>query len=149
MVLALLSIAVAGPAFAASGVHFQRESYQELLAQLHNREVVAVVLHPQGYRAHASLADGRHVTVTYTPAGESRLAAATHAGGASFAIATSTRTSTAVHHKLRYIAGGVLIVVILVVLVVLLIGRRRELGEADGGSSQAGEAPSPPPAGTG
>jgi hypothetical protein len=138
---ALLSLLAATPALA---VHFQRESYQELLAQLRHREVVAVVLHQQGYKAHASLTGGRHVTVTCTPAQEPRLSAAARAGGSSFTIATSTHKSTTAHHKLRYIAGGVLIVVILVVLVVLLIGRRRTLEEE--GSSQGGEAASPPPA---
>jgi hypothetical protein len=126
----------------ALATHFQPESYQQLLAQLHHREVVAVVLHPQGYKAHASLTGGRHVTVTYTPAEVALLRAAARAGGSSFAIATS-KPKAAVHHKLRYIAGGVLIVVILVVLVVLLIGRRREFDE--GGPSQGGEAASAPP----
>jgi hypothetical protein len=141
----LLSLA-ATPALAT---HFQPESYQELLAQLHHREVVAVVLHPQGYKAHASLSGGGHATVAYTPAEVPQLTAAAHAGGSSFTVAASTHKSTTVHHKLRYIAGGVLIAVILVVLVVLLIGRRRELVEEEG-PSQGGEAASaPPPAGSG
>ncbi|MFI5004212.1 MAG: hypothetical protein ACHQE6_04290 [Solirubrobacterales bacterium] len=137
----LLSLAAATPALAT---HFQQESYQELLAQLHHREVIAVVLHPQGYKAHASLSNGGHMTVTYTPAEVPQLTAAARAGGSSFTLATSKPKSTAVHHKLRYIAGGVLIVVIVVVLVVLLIGRRRALEEE--GHPQGGEAASAPPA---
>jgi multidrug efflux pump subunit AcrB len=129
----------------ALATHFQRESYQELLAQLHRREVVAVVLHPKGYKAHASLSGGRHVTVTYTPVEVAQLSAAARGGGSSFTVATSTRKATTVHHKLRYIAGGVLIVVILVVLAVLLVGRRRELVEDDE-PSEGGEAASTPPA---
>jgi hypothetical protein len=140
-VAALLSLAAATPALAT---HFQPESYQELLAQLHHREVVAVVLHPQGYKAHASLRGGAHATVTYAPAEVPLLRAAARSGGSSFTIATTTHKSTAVHHKLRYIAGGVLIVVILVVLVVLLIGRRRTLEEE--GSPPGGEPASAPPA---
>ena len=144
--LALLSLAAATPALAT---HFQPEGYQELLAQLHRREVVAVVLHPQGYKAHASLTGGRHATVTYTSAEVPQLTAAARAGGSSFTVATAAHKSTTVHHKLRYIAGGVLIVVILVVLVVLLIGRRRTL-EEEAGSSPGGEPTSaPPPAGSG
>lgn len=138
---ALLSLASATPALAT---HFQRESYQELLAQLHHREVIAVVLHPQGYKAHASLVNGRHVTATYAPAQEPRLAEVARAGGSSFTVATATHKVTTVHHKLRYIAGGVVIVVIVVVLVVLLIGRRRAIVEEDG-PSQGGEAASAPP----
>lgn len=137
----LLGLAAA-PAFAT---HFQRESYQELLAQLHRREVVAVVLHPQGYKAHASLSSGGHFTVVYTPVEVPPLRAAALAGHSSFTIASSKPKSTTVHHKLRYIVGGFLIVVIVVVLVVLLIGRRRALEEEAGGEA----ASASPPAGSG
>jgi hypothetical protein len=133
----------AAPALAT---HFQPESYQELLGQLHHREVLAVVLHPQGYKAHASLSNGSHVTVAYTPAEVPLLHAAALAGGSSFTIATSKPKSTTTHHKLRYIAGGVLIVVIVVVLVVLLLGRRRALDE-EGAGGEASSAS--PPAGSG
>ncbi|HEV3322597.1 MAG TPA: hypothetical protein VG147_10485 [Solirubrobacteraceae bacterium] len=132
---------VATPALAT---HFQPESYQELQAQLHHREVLAVVLHTKGYKAHASLANGGHVTVTYTPAEVPLLRAAATAGGSSFAIATAKPKSTTVHHKLRYIAGGLLIVVIVVVLVVLLLGRRRTL-EEEGHGGEAASAPPPGP----
>jgi hypothetical protein len=141
--VSMLGLAAA-PALAT---HFQPESYQELLAQLHHREVLAVVLHPQGYKAHASLSGGGHVTVAYTPAEVPLLRAASLAGGSSFAIATSKPKSTTVHHKLRYIAGGILIVVIVVVLAVLLIGRRRTLDEEEGAGGEAASAS--PPAGSG
>ncbi len=128
----------------ALATHFQPESYTELLAQLHRREVVAIVLHPTGPKAHASTRNGQHFTVTYTSAEVAPLRAAATAGGSSFAIAAAKPKSTTTHHKLRYIAGGVLIVVIVVVLVVLLIGRRRTLEEEGSG----GEATSAsPPAG--
>ncbi len=136
------SALLAAPALAT---HFQTESYTELLAQLHRREIVAVVLHPTGPRAHASARSGLHYTVTYTPAEVTPLRAAAVAGGSSFAIATAKPASKTVHHKLRYIAGGVLIVVIVVVLVVLLLGRRRALEEEGPG----GEAASAPPTGSG
>lgn len=139
----LLSLFAAAPALAT---HFQPESYQELLGQLHHREVIAVVLHPQGYKAHASLSSGGHVTVTYTPAEVPQLTAAARAGGSSFTVATAKAKPTTVHHKLRYIAGGLLIVVIVVVLVVLLLGRRRELVEEQG-PPQGGGAASTPPSG--
>jgi hypothetical protein len=139
----VLACTLAAPALAAPAIHFQHESYQALLGQLRHREVHAVVLHTKGYKAHVSLDNGGHMTVTY-PAGEaSRLEAAAHAGGASFTVATSTHKAAATHHKLRYIAGGLLIVVIVVVLVVLLIGRRRALEEE--GPGQGGEAASAPP----
>jgi len=139
------AIALGLAATPALATHFQSESYTELLAQLHRREIVAIVLHPTGPRAHASGRDGQHFTVTYTQAEVAPLRAAATAGGSSFAIATAKPKSTATHHKLRYIAGGVLIVVIVVVLVVLLVGRRRAL-EDEGPGGEAASAS--PPAGS-
>jgi hypothetical protein len=138
------SALLATPALAT---RFQPESYAELLAQLHRREIVAVVLHPSGPRAHASARDGQHYTVTYTPAEVAPLRASALAGGSSFAIAVSTHKAGPVHHKLRYIVGGILIVVIVVVLVVLLLGRRRALEEEEGPGGEAASAP--PPTGSG
>jgi hypothetical protein len=130
-VLAVLVLAstTAAPVLATTVVHFQRESYGALLLQLHKNEVHAIVLHPQGYKAHVALSDGGHMTVTYQPSDVAVLEAQAHAHGSSFTIATSTHKATTAHHKLRYIAAALLIVVILVVLAVLLVGRRRELVE--------------------
>ncbi len=130
----------------ALATHFQPESYTELLAQLHKREIVAIVLHPTGPKAHASAHDGQHFTVTYTSSEVAPLRVAATAAGSSFAIATATPKSTTTHHKLRYIAGGILIVVIVVVLVVLLIGRRRTLEDEGVGGEAASTSP---PAGSG
>ncbi|HXA54946.1 MAG TPA: hypothetical protein VNV37_08750 [Solirubrobacteraceae bacterium] len=138
-----LSAILAAPALAT---HFQSESYAELLAQLHRREIVAIVLHPSGPRAHASTRGGQHYTVVYTPAEVTPLRVAATAGGSSFAIATAKPKSKTTHHKLRYIAGGILIVVIVVVLVVLLVGRRRAI-EEEGPDGEAASAS--PPAGSG
>lgn len=129
--LALLLGALVAPAFAASPVHFQRESYQALLVQLRHGQVHALVLHPQGYKAHASLDDGGHFTATYPPAEVSKLEALAGAHNASFTVASTSHKATITHHKLRYVAGGILIVVILIVLAVLLVGRRRALSEEE------------------
>lgn len=138
----VLLLARVAPAPAATVVHFQRESYGAFVAQLDHGEVHAVVLHPQGYKAHVVLDDGSHFTATYTPSEVARLEALAHAKGASFTVATAP-AKKAVHHKLRYIAGGILIVVILVVLVVLLLGRRRALAEEEGGSREGPTAAAP------
>jgi hypothetical protein len=139
--LSALLGAVAAPVLAAAtAIHFQRESYQAFLVQLRKGEVHAVVLHPQGYKAHISLDNGGHMTATYPPGEVAKLEAQARAHNASFAVAAATHKSTTTHHKLRYIAGGILIVVILVVLVVLLVGRRRALVEDD---TLAGHGDSP------
>ncbi|HXB65545.1 MAG TPA: hypothetical protein VNV42_11795 [Solirubrobacteraceae bacterium] len=139
-----LSALLAPPALAT---HFQSESYAGLLAQLHKREIVAIVLHPSGPVAHASARNGQHFTVAYTQAEVAPLRVAAGAGGSSFAISAAQPKSKAVHHKLRYIAGGVLIVVIVVVLLVLLLGRRRAIEEE--GPGEGGAASASPPAGSG
>jgi hypothetical protein len=144
-VLAALALAapLAQPALASTAVHFQRESYAAFLAQLAHGEVHAVVLHPQGYKAHISLDNGSHFTATYPPSEVAKLEGQAQAKGASFTLAKATHKSAGTHHKLRYIAGGILIVVILVVLVVLLVGRRRALTE-DETRPREGDAASAP-----
>jgi hypothetical protein len=42
------------------------------------------------------------------------------------AVAAREASKTPVHHKLRYIAGGILVAVILIVGAVLLVDRRRK-----------------------
>ncbi|HSZ69767.1 MAG TPA: hypothetical protein VK756_05335 [Solirubrobacteraceae bacterium] len=150
LTLLLLAGTTAAPALAATVVHFQRESFGALLLQLRKDEVHALVLHPQGYKAHVSLSNGGHMTVTYQPSEVALLEAQAHAHGSSFAIATATHKTTTTHHKLRYIAGAILIVVIVVVLAVLLVGRRRALAEdEDAGSSSSGGGAAAAPPGAG
>jgi hypothetical protein len=146
LTLLTLAAALAAPLLAATVIHFQRESYQALLVQLRKGEVHAIVLHPQGYKAHVSLDNGGHMTVTYKPSEVATLEAQAHAHAASFTVASATHKTTATHHKLRYIAGAIAIVVIVVVLAVLLVGRRRALvEEEDGGSAAEGGAATAPP----
>jgi hypothetical protein len=146
LALLVLAGATAAPVLAATVIHFQRESYEALLIQLRKGEVHAVVLHPQGYKAHVSLDNGGHMTVTYKPSELTTLETQARAHGSSFTIASATHKTTAAHHKLRYIAGALLIVVIVIVLAVLLVGRRRALvEEEDAGSASGGGAAAPPP----
>ena len=96
---------------------------------------------------HASLNDGRHVTVVYSTSEQARLLALARADGTPVAVAAvkPKAAKTTVHHKLRYVAGAILVVVIIVVVGVLLIDRRRKLRES-GDSHAAESAPvqSPP-----
>jgi hypothetical protein len=139
----------AATALAASAVHFQSESLTALEGQLGHREVHALAFHPATGTGHihASLNDGRHMTVVYSTSEQAQLIARARADGARVAIATvkPKAAKAPVHHKLRYIAGGILLVVIIVVAAVLLIDRRRKLGEGGGDRVADGAAaPSPP-----
>jgi hypothetical protein len=137
----LLACGVAGPALAATIIHFQRESLPALKRQLNADRIHAATFHPKSHVIHASLNDGQRMTVSYPASEQSAIEAQLRSRGVPVEVALpSAHKAKAVHHKLRYIAGGVLIVVILVVLAVLLLGRNRTL--AGDGDPAAGEGDS-------
>ncbi|MGO9319689.1 MAG: hypothetical protein ACLQBY_02635 [Solirubrobacteraceae bacterium] len=141
-----LALAAGTTALAASVIHFQPESLPALEGQLGHHEVHALTFHPGtgAGHIHVSLNDGRHMTVPYATAEQAQLVALAGKDGTTVAIAAAKpkAAKAPVHHKLRYIAAGILVVVIVVVAAVLLIDRRRKLGEA-GGDRAAESAPLP------
>jgi hypothetical protein len=142
----LVCLAMTASALAATAIHFQKESLPALEKQLHSHEVHALVFHPTPApgHIHASLNSGAHMSIVYAGSEQAHLVALAQAEGTRVTIAKSTTAKKTVHHKLRYIAGGILVAVIIVVAVVLLVDRRRKLREtADGGGGGA-PAPSSP-----
>jgi hypothetical protein len=142
--VALAAAVATGPAGAAT-IHFQKESLQAYEGELHKGEVHAVTFHPGTTTGHLhiSLNNGGHMTASYAASEQGKLVAQAQAANARVKIATlKTKKTAAVHHKLRYIAGGILIVVIIVVLVVLLIGRRRAVADGDEQTPQGESAAS-------
>jgi hypothetical protein len=141
--MALAAAVLAIPAGAAA-VHFEKESLQAYEGQLHHGQVHALSFHPgtpTGH-LHISLNNGGHMTVVYSSSEQGKLVAQAQAANARVKVAAvQTKKTAAVHHKLRYIAGGILILVIVVVLIVLLIGRRRAV--ADEGRAPSGESAAP------
>jgi hypothetical protein len=141
---ALLAMTVLAMPAGAAAIHFEKESLQAYEAQLHRGQVHALTFHPGTTTGHLhiSLNNGGHMTVVYAASEQAKLVAAAQAANARVKIATApTKKTTAVKHKLRYIAGGILIVVIIIVLVVLLIGRRRAV--ADDPPAPSGESAAP------
>jgi hypothetical protein len=145
--LALVCLTLPATGLAATAIHFQSESLTALEGQVAHHEVRAFSFHPgtggTGH-IHASLNDGRHMTVIYATSEQPQLIAKARAEGIRVTIAKAKvkAAKPAVHHKLRYIAAGILVVVIVVVAAVLLVDRRRKLGEA-GGDRVAESAPAP------
>ena len=140
MCVAFAATVLAVPA-GATTVHFEKESLAAYEGQLHHGQIHALTFHPGTTTGHLhiSLNNGGHMTVAYAASEQSKLVAVAQAANARVKVATlQTKKTTAVKHKLRYIAGGVLIVVILIVLVVLLIGRRRAVAEE--GPARPGES---------
>lgn len=138
---AVLAVAFAADASAATVIHFQSESLPTFEAQLHKHEVHAVTFHPTPApgHIHVSMNDGRHYTVVYAAGEQAHIVALTTAGGARYAIATvKPKAGKSTHHTLRYIAGAIVIVVIVVVVAVLLVDRRRKLGERGGDEEAPG-----------
>jgi ABC-type phosphate transport system permease subunit len=142
--VALTAIVLAVPAGAAT-IYFEKETLRAYEGQLRHHEVHAVTFHPgsPAGHLHISLNNGGHMTVEYSPAQQASLVAAAETANTRVKVATvKVKKTTAVKHKLRYIAGGILIVVIVIVLVVLLIGRRRALTDGDPHAPQGESAAS-------
>jgi hypothetical protein len=136
-------LAISASAVAATVIHFERETVPALTTQLDHGQVHALSFHPASPtgHVHVSLNDGRHMTVAYVSSEQAQLLALASAHNTPVTIAKAkTTVAKPAHHKLRYIAGGILVLVIIVVLGVLLIDRRRKLGEAGGESGGEGAA---------
>jgi ATP-dependent Zn protease len=131
--LAALLLA-AGMVADASAVRYQRESATAFEGQLNAGQIQSAVFNKKAHTLHLLLKDGRHALISYPAHEEPQLAAKLQAKGVSVQV-TKKKPAKAVHHKLRYIAGGIVIVVIVVVAAVLFVDRRRKLNEAGGGGA--------------
>jgi len=124
-------LALVGATAAAATVTFQKESTQAYEKQLSSGQIKEATINKKVRSVHLTLKNGSHVLVKYAAHEEPKYAAALGAKGVPVTIlqptAAAKEVAKPVHHKLRYIAGGVLIVVILVVGGVLLLDRRRKL----------------------
>ncbi|HEV3071685.1 MAG TPA: hypothetical protein VGY76_09725 [Solirubrobacteraceae bacterium] len=139
LVLATVVLPVAGAMGAGTVIHYKHESYEEFQRQMAAGQIRAVTFNKKPHSVRVTLKDGSRVLAIYPSHEEPQLAAALSAKGVTVAVLKpKVKAKPAVHHTLRYIAGGILVVVILAILAVLLIGRRRNL---------AGAADRPPGAG--
>jgi len=132
LALALAFAATSTAVAAESAVHYTKESMQAYEQQLAGGKIQAATFNKRIRSLHLTLKDGRLMLVHYGPKEEPKLAAALAAKGVPVTVeAKAVATKEAgppkpVHHKLRYIVGGILIVVVIVVGAVLLIDRRRK-----------------------
>lgn len=132
-VLALVALALppVGAVGAATVIHYTHESYEAFQHQLAAGQIHAVTFNKKPHSVRVTLKDGSHVLAIYPSHDEPQLAAQLTARGVTVAVLKpKVKAKPAVHHTLRYIAGGILVVVILTILAVLLIGRRRNLAGA-------------------
>ena len=135
-----VSIACLACAFACSAaalahaeavIHYQKESIQAYEKQLSGGEIAAATFNKKIRSLHLTLKDGKHVLITYPPHEQPKFAAALEAKNIPVSVlkpaVAAKEAAKPVHHKLRYIAGGILVLVIIVVGAVLLVDRRRKL----------------------
>ena len=128
MILALLMAASA-----TAAVLFVHESYGAFEKQLAAHQIHAATFNKKAHTLHLSMNDGRHLLISYPSHNELQIAAALEAKGVPVTVEKKAKKATpAVHHTLRYVAGGILVLVIIVVAAVLLVDRRRKLGEEGG-----------------
>ncbi len=131
--VALLACTSVLPAPAASGasITYQNETFQQYEQQLAGAQIQSVTINKRLRSLRITLKNGSYVLAKYAKHEEPKVAAALAAKHVAVTVLTPTVAQSevpkkAAHHKLRYIAGGVLIVVILIVGAVLYINRKRQ-----------------------
>ena len=143
--LALALVLAASSAGVAQAKRYQRESFAAFEQQLNKGEIRSATFNKKAHTLHLLLNDGRLALISYPSHEQPQLAAQLRAKGVAVTVQKKAKAvKKAVHHTLRYIAGGIAVLVIAVVIAVLLVDRRRKLGEGAGD-----ERPVAPPAQSG
>jgi ATP-dependent Zn protease len=101
------------------------ESYQALVGQISANQVRAATINRKAHLVKVTLDDGSVQHVDYPPKQEKQLSNSLRQHGANVKIAKRKRIHKAVHHRLRYIAGGIVGVFLVGGLGVLIVRGRR------------------------
>jgi hypothetical protein len=129
LVFALFLLALAPSQAAALEAKESEASFRQQLA---SGAVAQATINKLLRRVHLVLKDGTHVFFRYPPHHqEPRVVAELKAKRVPVVIEASSQAKSEakaapVHHKIRYIVGGVVIAVIVIVIAVLLVNRRRQ-----------------------
>lgn len=131
LILAPLALMIAG-AGAANAVGYQKETFQAYEEQLSSGQIKEATINKRLRSIRVTLKDGSHVLAKYKPHEEGHVRDQLKAKHVKVTVLSTTQgTAQAseakkhVHHKLRYIAGGIVIAVIVIVGGVVLYNRRR------------------------
>lgn len=129
--LILLLLTAAAGAGAAEAVHYTKESLSQFEGQMNTGAIQAAVFNQRVGSIRLTLTNGEHLLVHYhkheAPSLETKLRARHVAVTVLSPAAANKQIKEAPkHHKLRYIAGGIVLVVIVVVVAVVLVNRRRQ-----------------------
>ena len=126
---ASISLAFAAAGFAATPT-YPKETQQEYESQLSKAEIESATFNKRIRSLHIKTKNGELFVYHYPKGTWQQLAATLRAHHITVTILTPTEAekeakAKPVHHKIRYIAGGILIVIVIVVVGVLLWNRRR------------------------
>jgi hypothetical protein len=128
---ALLLLAVAP---AAAEIKYVRITEPEWKAQLTSGQIASVIINKRAQSLRTTLKDGRYVLANYPKHQSPRVESELREHHVPFTVLSKTQAESLakkapVHHKIRYIAGGILIAIIVVVGAVLYIRRRGRGGD--------------------
>jgi hypothetical protein len=117
---------------ASAEVTYKHESEAEWKSQLSSGQIATVVINKRAQSLRTTLKDGRYVLAPYPKHESPRVESEMRAANVPFSVLSKTAAATLakkvpVHHKIRYIVGGVLIAIVVVVGGVLVF-RRRGMG---------------------
>ena len=141
----LVAALVAGSGVApAATTQPTTESYQALLGQVNANQVRSAVINRKAHIVKVTLDDGSVQRIDYPPRQEKALSKSLRQHGATVKIAKRKKAKKAVHHKLRYIAAGVVALGVVVGGVLLILRGRRPPGPSVYEREEAAAAPPPP-----
>jgi hypothetical protein len=138
-VLTLAALAVALLALAASSalgaVGYQIEHFSVFEAQLKAGQIHEATINKRLRTVRVVLNDGRHVLAQYAPHEEPKVKAELMARHVPVSVLSPSQAKKehlkrGVHHKIRYIVGGVVIAIVVIVGGVILYNRRKRAGGA-------------------
>jgi hypothetical protein len=112
-------------------IAYEKESLGQWEKQLAAGEIKEVTINKRLRSLRTALKDGRYVLARYGPKQEATYAGKLKAKAVPVTVLTPTEASTEAkakpaHHKLRYIAAGVLVAIVIIVGGVLFVNRRRK-----------------------
>jgi hypothetical protein len=120
---------LAAAAEIATPISYRSETLAEWEKQLAEGQIVAVTVNKRLRSLRTTLKSAQHVLAKYKAKGLPKAEASLTSRHVPVSVLTPTEAAKEVkpvHHKLRYIVGGIAIVLIVVVVAVLVLDRRRK-----------------------
>jgi ABC-type arginine transport system ATPase subunit len=130
LVAALLLCLALLPNAAHGAIHYTNESFEAFEGQLKAHQISEVTINKRVRSLRITLTNGEHVLAKYKAHEEAKVREQLQHKHVRVTVLTPEQAKTEVskipvHHKLRYIAGGIVIAVVVIVGGVVFYNRRR------------------------